>query len=76
MPLGALRGDTCPWKRSTSSISGTRWLLSGGILLFQSWFGPASRQADISYSQFETYLQSGRISRIAIDEQYIRGEFT
>jgi cell division protease FtsH len=47
-----------------------------GVLLFQSYFGPASRQADISYSQFETYLEDGRISRIAIDEQYIRGEFT
>lgn len=40
-----------------------------GVLLFQSFFGPASRQADISYSQFETYLADGRISRIAIDEQ-------
>ena len=47
-----------------------------GVLLFQSYFGPASRQADISYSQFETWLEDGRISRIAIDEQYIRGEFT
>jgi cell division protease FtsH len=46
-----------------------------GVLLFQTYFGPASRQADISYSQFEEYLESGRISRIAIDEQYIRGEF-
>jgi cell division protease FtsH len=47
-----------------------------GVLLFQSYFGPASRQADISYSQFESYLEGGRIRRIAIDEQYIRGEFT
>jgi len=47
-----------------------------GVLLFQSYFGPASRQADISYSQFEQYLEDQRIRRIAIDEQYIRGEFT
>jgi cell division protease FtsH len=46
-----------------------------GILLFQYYFGPASRQADITYSQFETYLQEERISRIAVDDQYIRGEF-
>jgi cell division protease FtsH len=47
-----------------------------GVLLFQNYFGPASRQADISYSQFEQYLEDQRIRRIAIDEQYIRGEFT
>jgi cell division protease FtsH len=46
-----------------------------GILLFQYYFGPASRQADITYSQFESYLQEDRISRIAVDDLYIRGEF-
>ena len=46
-----------------------------GILLFQYYFGPATRQADISYSQFETYLQEDRINRIAVDDRYIRGEF-
>ncbi|MEX2367262.1 MAG: ATP-dependent zinc metalloprotease FtsH, partial [Pseudohongiellaceae bacterium] len=46
------------------------------VLLFQLYFGPASRQADITYSQFEQYLDNGRIQRVAIDEQYIRGDFT
>lgn len=45
------------------------------VLLFQLYFGPASRQADISYSQFEQYLEDGQVSRVAIDERFIRGEF-
>lgn len=46
------------------------------VLLFQYWLGPLSQRADLSYSQFEQYLEEGRISRVAIDEQFIRGEFT
>lgn len=45
------------------------------VLLFQLYFGPASRQADITYSQFEQYLEDGQVSRVAVDERYIRGEF-
>ena len=46
------------------------------VLLFQVWFGPQSRQADLSYSQFEQYLADGSIRRVEIDDLYIRGEFT
>ncbi|MDT8398327.1 MAG: ATP-dependent zinc metalloprotease FtsH [Pseudomonadales bacterium] len=46
------------------------------ILLFQTLFGPASRQADISYRQFQDYLEQGQVKQLAIDERYIRGEFT
>jgi len=46
-----------------------------GVLLFQQFFGPASRQADISYSEFTRYLEDNRIASIAIDDQFIRGEF-
>ncbi len=45
------------------------------IVLFQYWFGPASQRADISYSQFETYLQDGSIKQVAVDEHFIHGEF-
>ncbi|MBN4075301.1 MAG: cell division protein FtsH [SAR86 cluster bacterium] len=45
------------------------------VLLFQLYFGRASQQADISYSQFEQYLENEQISRVAVDERFIRGEF-
>lgn len=45
------------------------------VLLFQLYFGPASRQADISYSQFEQYLENDQVARVAVDERFIRGEF-
>ena len=45
------------------------------IVLFQYWFGPASQRVDISYSQFESYLQEGKIKLVAVDDRYIHGEF-
>jgi len=47
------------------------WLL----LLFHALFAPLSRQAELSYSQFEQYLDEDRINRVEVDEQFIRGEF-
>jgi len=45
------------------------------IVLLQYWLGPRSRQMDISYSQFETYLQEGRIAAVEVDDTYIHGLF-
>ena len=45
------------------------------VLLFQLYFGPASQQADIRYSQFEQYLEEGLVDQVAIDQNFIRGEF-
>jgi cell division protease FtsH len=46
------------------------------ILLFQSWFGPGAQQLELSYSQFESYLEEGRVRQVAVDDRYIHGEFT
>lgn len=46
------------------------------VLLFQSWFGPGARQIELSYSQFENHLEAGRVRQVAVDDQYIHGEFT
>jgi len=45
------------------------------VLLFQALFAPFSRQAELSYSQFEQYLEEDRIKRVEVDDQFIRGEF-
>jgi cell division protease FtsH len=45
------------------------------IFLVQNWIGPNSRRADVSYSQFEAYLQEGKVQRVAIDQDFIHGEF-
>jgi cell division protease FtsH len=46
------------------------------VILVQSYIGPASKLAHISYDQFVEYLIQGHIKRVQIDEQYIRGEFS
>jgi cell division protease FtsH len=45
------------------------------LLLFQFFFGPLSRQADLSYDQFERHLEAGDIRSVSVDERFIRGEF-
>jgi cell division protease FtsH len=46
------------------------------VVLLQYFFGPAMQRVGISYSQFETYLEQGRVESISVDDRYIHGEFT
>jgi cell division protease FtsH len=39
------------------------------VLLFQVYFGPASQQVNISYSQIEQYLEEGLIAQVAVDNE-------
>lgn len=45
------------------------------LMLFQYIFTTATQVAQIPYSQFETYLQEGKIAEVAVSDQYIQGTF-
>lgn len=52
------------------------WLIAFFIFLaFQYVYTTATQMAQIPYSQFETYLQEGRIAEVAVSDQYIQGTF-
>lgn len=52
-------------------IIGAVWV----IILLQGLFGHTNSEADLSYKQFEIYLEQGALQDIVVDDQYIRGEF-
>ena len=45
------------------------------IILFQQFIGHTASQVELSYSQFETYLENGWLDDIVIDDNRIRGTF-
>ena len=47
-----------------------------GLMLFQYAFTMATQVAEIPYSQFETYLEEGRIAQVAVSDRFIQGVFT
>ena len=52
------------------------WLAAfAGLLLFQYFFTSATQIAQIPYSQFETYLNDGRIAEVAVSDRFIQGRF-
>ena len=46
-----------------------------GVVLFQSFWGHTASQAQLSYSEFERYLQQGWLKDLVVDQQTIRGSF-
>jgi len=46
-----------------------------GVVLFQSFWGHTASQAELSYSEFESYLQQGLLKDLVVDQQTIRGSF-
>jgi cell division protease FtsH len=52
------------------------WIAAFLILLaFQYLFAMATQVAQIPYSQFETYLNQGKISEVAVSDRFIQGRF-
>ncbi len=52
------------------------WIAAFFILMaFQYVFTTATQVAQIPYSQFETYLDQGRIAEVAVSERFIQGTF-
>ncbi|OHV72798.1 ATP-dependent zinc metalloprotease FtsH [Ensifer sp. LCM 4579] len=45
------------------------------LMLFQYIFTTATQVAQIPYSQFQTYLEEGKIAEVAVSDQYIQGTF-
>lgn len=45
------------------------------IILFQQFIGHTASQVELSYSQFETYLENGWLDKIVIEDNTIRGTF-
>lgn len=53
------------------------WVLAFmAVLLIQSFISGARETTAISYSQFESYLQEGRIEAVTVGSDYITGTFT
>ena len=53
------------------------WIAAFFLLMgFQYVFTTANQTAEIPYSQFETYLGSGRIAEVAVSDRFIQGRFT
>jgi cell division protease FtsH len=53
------------------------WIAAFFILIaFQYLFTTATQVAQIPYSQFETYLEQGRIAEVAVSDRFIQGTFT
>lgn len=53
------------------------WIAAFFIMLaFQYLFTTATQVAQIPYSQFETYLDQGRIAEVAVSDRFIQGRFT
>lgn len=46
------------------------------VYLIQNFLGPAAQTIAISYNQFEDYLQQGQVKAVAVDDEFIQGEFT
>ncbi|WP_323844273.1 ATP-dependent zinc metalloprotease FtsH [Microbulbifer magnicolonia] len=46
-----------------------------GIVLFQSFWGHTARQVELSYSEFERYLEQDRLKDLVVDQQTISGSF-
>ena len=46
-----------------------------GVVLFQTFWGHTASQAQLSYSEFERYLQQGWLKDLVVDQQTIRGSF-
>ncbi len=46
------------------------------VYLIQNFLGPAAQTTAISYNQFEDYLQQGQVKAVAVDDEFIQGEFT
>ncbi len=46
-----------------------------GLMLFQYVFTSATQIARIPYSQFETYLNQGKIAEVAVSDRFIQGSF-
>lgn len=46
-----------------------------GIVMFQSFWGHAASQVELSYSEFERYLEQGWLKDLVVDQQTIRGSF-
>lgn len=46
-----------------------------GVVLFQSFWGHTASQAELSYSEFERYLEQGLLKDLVVDQQTIRGGF-
>ena len=52
------------------------WIAAFFILLaFQYLFATATQVAQIPYSQFETYLDQGKIAEVAVSDRFIQGRF-
>ncbi|MQW11038.1 ATP-dependent zinc metalloprotease FtsH [Sinorhizobium meliloti] len=45
------------------------------LMMFQYIFASATQIAQIPYSQFETYLNEGKIAEVAVSDQFIQGRF-
>ncbi|UUP19540.1 ATP-dependent zinc metalloprotease FtsH [Nitratireductor thuwali] len=53
------------------------WIAAFFILMaFQYLFTTATQVAQIPYSQFEAYLDEGRIAEVAVSDRFIQGTFT
>ena len=46
-----------------------------GLMLIQNWWHTARTTEVIPYSDFQHYLDEGRLARIVVTENYVRGEF-
>ncbi|WP_411032800.1 ATP-dependent zinc metalloprotease FtsH [Shinella sp. BYT-45] len=52
------------------------WIAAFFLLMaFQYFFTTATQVAQIPYSQFETYLDEGRIAEVAVSDRFIQGTF-
>ncbi|MBN9079428.1 MAG: ATP-dependent zinc metalloprotease FtsH [Rhizobiales bacterium] len=45
------------------------------LMAFQAFFTTYTQVAQIPYSQFETYLNDGKIAEVAVSDRYIEGKF-
>ncbi|WP_417679534.1 ATP-dependent zinc metalloprotease FtsH [Pseudodonghicola sp.] len=46
-----------------------------GLMVIQYFYVTATQVATIPYSQFEAYLKDGKISEVAVSDQFIQGKF-
>ncbi len=46
-----------------------------GVVMFQSFWGHTASQVELSYSEFERYLEQGWLKDLVVDQQTIRGSF-
>ncbi|MGV6872846.1 ATP-dependent zinc metalloprotease FtsH [Pseudochelatococcus sp. B33] len=52
------------------------WLVAiVGLMLFQYFLTSVTQVARIPYSQFESYLNEGRIAEVAVSDRFIQGQF-